>query len=541
MRIAFFILRLRPREFAWSVLVALTAGVSLAATSHGTEVAAPIRAGDPIYRELRLADLLGLTAEPLRGQEPLSRAEVFRLLKPLAAGISRERGLVPVAEDLNRGITRTVAYRLTRARDWINPWDVFWEKGLYPVTFDLNVAKRVEITGSDIDGGLTAPRYLDFGENRTEGAALIRDGALFIEGDWVAIAADWRLRIDRDAVTYRPLTLAARLGAGNWRLTVGREPVAWGPERHGQLLLSTNARPLDQLRLESERPFFLPGLRPLGSLTASVFAGKLDDPGRTDAASPWLTGMRVTYVPRRWLVLGATRTTMLGGGGHDFAITPRTLADLFLARNENRETGDDANDTDHKATVDWSLYLWPLLRGAPLLDGGRLYGQYGGEDSPQSGPLPSATGHTYGIELVARGVLIRAEASNVRDDRNLWYWHLVYTDGYTYRGRVMGHPMGGDSRAESYVVEAPIGTWGLAVASMERQEHGFHARPGAPPSRAQKPIPYGVQDIFTLAVEKHMGRFPGSIRLEGRALRTWGDQERLGPLEDWGVSLEWRR
>jgi hypothetical protein len=137
--------------------------------------------------------------------------------------------------------------------------------------------------------------------------------------------------------------------------------------------------------------------------------------------------------------------------------------------------------------------------------------------------------------------LLRAESSNVRDDSNLWYWHKIYTDGYTYRGRVLGHPMGGDSRAQSYDLEVPVGDWGLVTATMERQEHGFWATPGLPPDQAIKPILHGVQDTFKLAVEKYWGPFPGALRAEVRALREWGDGERLGPLEEWGVTVEWRR
>ncbi len=272
-----------------------------------------------------------------------------------------------------------------------------------------------------------------------------------------------------------------------------------------------------------------------------MFLAHLDDPGRTDAPSPWLTGTRVTYAPTRWFLLGGTHTTMLGGEGHEFAITPRSVWNLFTGSNENRTENDGKNDTNHIASVDWSLYLWPAFRHVPVLNGGRLYGEYGGEDSPQNGPFPSAPGKTYGIELVVKGVLLRGEASANRDDGNLWYWHKIYTDGYTYRGRVIGHPMGGDSRAQSYDLEVPVGNWGLVTLTMERQEHGFRTNPGVPPDQAVDPILHGVQDTFKLAVEKYWGPFPGAFRVEARALREWGDVERLGPLEDWGVTVEWRR
>ncbi|NNF06700.1 MAG: hypothetical protein HKN21_08065, partial [Candidatus Eisenbacteria bacterium] len=502
-----FILKLSPMAVALLFV--------LSGSASGREVSALIPAGDPIYRELQLADLLGLLSEPLRGEQPISRERAFHLMMPFGEGLGVDTGLLPIEADPSSGLTRPVAKRLERARSWINPYDVFWGRGEYPCTFAFNPRKIVRFEGSQIKRGLDAPHYLDYGENRSEGLALVRDGEFFVEAEGFALRGDWRMRFDRHALTYRPLSLHVSTQFRNFRATLGRLPLAWGPERHGGLVISTNARPLDQLLLQSDRPFTLFGAESLGDFTAKMFLGKLDDPYRNDAVSPWLVGARFTYAPRKWLVLGASRTSMLGGEGNDFIITPGSVIDLILAKNENRVGGDQTNNTDHKATVDWSLYLYPLLRSLPLLDGGRLYGQYGGEDSPQEGPLPSATGHTYGIELVAKGVLLRAEASNVRDDRNLWYWHNIYTDGYTYRGRVMGHPMGQDSRAEGYLVSAPLGEWGLVTASMERQEHGFYAELNTPPSGSTSPIPYGVQDTFTLRVEKFMDGQLGTLGIEG--------------------------
>jgi len=524
--------------------IAAAAAVLLlpALPAAAVDVATTIQAGDPFYRELDRAQLLGLTDGPSLGTYPLSRAEAFRLLRPLAAGITREGGETPVPVDPERGLRSWVSPSLTRARDFVNPWPVFWEREEYPTTFGWSPLHRVELAGSDIARGDSAPEYLDFGESRSEGLSLVRDGDFFVEGETLALDASLRLRFDRSAVTLRPITLVARGGIGNVRLTLGREPLSWGPERAGGLLISNNARPLDQLRLESDSPWRLPGfLDRIGVFNLVWFLGRLDDPGRSDYPNPWLTGTRLSYAPFPWLALGASRTVMLGGEGNPYIITWSSLKDLFLGVNENRDLGDNVNNTDQKASVDWSVYLWPLARHVPVLDGGRLYGRYAGEDSPQNGPLPSAPGTTYGLELVLLGVLLRAEASRVIDDSNVWYRHNVYTDGYTYRGRVLGHPMDGDARAQTYRVEAPLGAWGLVEGGMERQEKGFSSSRGYFPGGPITAMPQGVQDMFHLGVEKYLGRFPGTLAVEGRFLRTWRNVERLGPLEDWGVSLTWRR
>jgi hypothetical protein len=523
---------------AAKVLLAIMALCALAGRpAAAADIAAGVRAGDPSYRELRIAAALGLLDGPLHGREPLSRAEVYRLLRP-AVTVAGDTAFVRA--DPWRGLTEATAYRLDRLRREICPWDDFWERPEYPVTFGGSLAGRLAVNASDVARGDRAPDYLDYGYARRQGIEAERDGRLYLEAEGFALDAYGRLRVDADALTYRPLVLGLRTGWRNLRLFVGREPMAWSTGVHGSLLLTTNARPLDQVRLESDAPFALPGpLRGAGRFTASVFLSRLRDDKRTDAPNPALTGTRVTWSPARWLVLGGSRTVLLGGEGHEFAVTPRSVWNVLTVGHENRFGDDVTNDTDQLASVDWSVYLWPVLRPVPLLDGGRLYGEYGGEDSPQSGPLPSAVGRLYGIELVSHGVLVRAEASANIDDRNLWYWHRIYTGGYTYRGVVIGHPMGGDSRAQSYDLEVPLARWGLVTLTMERQEHGFRALPGEP--GAALPVPHGVQDTFKLGVEKYLGTFPGALRVELRAMREFGDLDRLGPLERWGATVEWRR
>ena len=487
-----------------SLAVAVALACVLVRPVGATDISAGVMAGDPAYRELRLAADLGLLTGPYPGSQPISRAEAYRLLRPLA--LKLQQG---TAVDPSRGVTPALARRLDRFRLEICPWDDFWEKGEYPVTLWGWFPRRVALNGSGIERGRSAPDYLDYGYDRRQGTTGEIDNEVFVEGVGFAVQEYGRLRFDAAALTYRPLVLGLRTGWRNLRVIYGREPLTWGPGVHGNLLLTTNARPMDQLRLESDSPFPLPGpLRGIGRFTAAGFLSHLGDDHRTDAPDPWLTGVRFTWSPARWLLLGASRTVLLGGKGHPFIITPRSIWDVLWATHEHG-VGDSRNNADQIASVDWSVYLWPVLRPAPLLDGGRIYGEYAGEDSRQKGPFPAVPGHTYGIELVAGGVLLRAEVAANLDDKNLWYWHTVYRDGYTYRGRVIGHPMGGDSRAQSYDLEVPLGSWGLAVATMERQEHGFRALPGVPPVYIHPPVPHGVQDTFKLALERYLGPFPG--------------------------------
>jgi len=515
---------------------------SVVTPACATEISVPVPLFDPLYRELRLADNLGLLADPLTSTGPLSRAEMFRLLAPLAV-VDAEDELLPVPLSDSLGITRAVSFRLTGTRDRVTPWGVFWRKKQYPVTFDWQMFKQIEVSGSSLTRGESAPHDLSYGYDRTEGLALERDGWLFLETDWIAAQASFRIRVDRHAITAKPLVLSLRSGWKNVRLSAGRESLWWGPAVHGNLLLTSNARPVDHVRIEGDSPWRLPWfLRHLGKWNATWFAGRLDDPDRSDFPNPNLTGARVNWRPFAWFQAGASRTVMFGGDGSGFKWTPGALFDLLLGANENRKTGTREADNDNRASVDAGLYLWPLFRHLPVLDGGRAYIEVGGEDSPQTGLLPSAPASVYGLELVARGVLLRGELADFsQEDRTVWYSHYRYRDGYYYRGRVIGHPTEGDTRQWNVDVEAPLGTWGLATGGWERRDIGFFAN-------NRKNVVYwpdvevlrATGQRFTLGVDKYLGTYPGRIRVEGRYATESNHVERLGPREEWGVSLIWR-
>ncbi len=497
-----------------------------------TDISVGVRSHDPTYRELRLAANLGLLDGPLPGQTPLSRAEVFRLLYPTVSITDAEP---------ERGVTRTVAYRMARLR-WSLSGRESWKNAVYSPSHGMSFFRRTELTYSDLERGSRADRPLENGTDWRQGFLFTNDAWVFAERSWLAVDVYGVFRADADAATLRFTNLAVRSGWKNLRIIVGREPMDWGPETRGGLLLSNNAVPFDQVRIESDSPFSFFSQSWL-TFSASVFAGRLDDPNRADYPNPNLTGMRLTWQPTRWFVLGGTRTVLFGGEGNAYVWTFGSVLDLLLGRNENRNTADGTlNDTDQKGSVDWTIYLWPLLRHVPWVKGGSFYGHYGGEDSPQGGsPLPSAPARTYGLELVAGGSLLRIEGSNTTDDHNLWYWHKIYTDGYTTQGRVMGHPMGGDRKSYSVSLEVPVKLVGLALAGWERTEGGFFANPGEIPSTSVPPILYATTDAFRVGFEKNWGPFPGVWRAEVRLLTESGDLERNGVVEDWGITVGWRR
>ncbi|MDP2689533.1 MAG: capsule assembly Wzi family protein, partial [Deltaproteobacteria bacterium] len=83
----------------------------------------------------------------------------------------------------------------------------------------------------------------------------------------------------------------------------------------------------------------------------------------------------------------------------------------------------------------------------------KLYTEWGAEDSSGSTKTPTGRAYIYGLLIDEpfrlRGVDFRAEWADTGVNAQYgpaWYRHGVYTTGYTFEGRVIGHHMGGDSK-----------------------------------------------------------------------------------------------
>ncbi|MEW6214294.1 MAG: capsule assembly Wzi family protein, partial [Nitrospirota bacterium] len=113
----------------------------------------------------------------------------------------------------------------------------------------------------------------------------------------------------------------------------------------------------------------------------------------------------------------------------------------FTGKGEN-EIGIEAGD--QRAGFDIKLIL--PLKWQPL----QLYAEAAGED--EAGGLPYKWAYLTGIYLPRilkfERVDFRAEyaTTHVSGSPNVWYTHHIYKSGYTYKGRIIGHHMGTDSK-----------------------------------------------------------------------------------------------
>lgn len=236
------------------------------------------------------------------------------------------------------------------------------------------------------------------------------------------------------------------LQSRRWLFSAGAVPRWWGPGHEGSMILSTAARPVPALALDTLQPFRFQtrGLRWLGSINVSAFVGALEQSRHVPDAK--LLGARLTLKPLPSLEIGLSRTAQWGGRGRPEDL--ESLIDLVLGRDNRgdsgitlaREPGNQLGGIDLR---------WGPVGGLPAA----LYTQWIGED--EAGGLPSRLIALAGAEYwhAAAGGYLRwhaeVAASTVefyksRSRVNLAYEHGIYRDGYRYRSNTIGHAMDND-------------------------------------------------------------------------------------------------
>jgi len=230
----------------------------------------------------------------------------------------------------------------------------------------------------------------------------------------------------------------------------------WGPGWDGNLILSTNARPIPTISLDRRvpEPFETKWLSWIGPWSFHSFIGRLEK--ERTIPNPYLWGMRGEFRPTLvdGLEIGFFRMMQLGGKGRPEGFS--TWVDSFLGQDnyggqskhqdKSKEPGNQLAGID----VRWKALDLPIA----------FYGQVVGEDEDNF--LPNALMFQYGVEAWKRlsQSTIRVFAEYV-DLTTIWwsdpdyshnpaynvsYGHTIYQDGYRFKGRPIGHWSDQDSR-----------------------------------------------------------------------------------------------
>jgi len=311
--------------------------------------------------------------------------------------------------------------------------------------------------------GLAAAARPD--EMRTFAYTPREEGEASVAADWLGQRFAWKLEATvvadaEDGQTFRPDGSYLGASLGNWMLSVGWLERWWGPGWDGTLLLSTNARPVPSISIERQEstPMDVPLLRWLGPWRFLTFMGQLE--GDRDYPDALLFGMRIELRPLPSLQIAASRTAQWCGEGRP--CDGGTFWDLITGNDNDQDLDQQPGNQLAGFDVRWS---WPGGR-VPLA----LYAQAIGED--EAGFLPSKYLGLFGVEVwgeIGAGswrahVEYADTACDFPNDPPQFgcaYESIIYTDGYRYRDRVLGHSTDGD--AES------IGIGGMLVDQAGRE------------------------------------------------------------------------
>lgn len=415
----------------------LIVSILLIATNATASTYVPI--DDEFYNTLYRLEAEGLIQSGLLTTKPLSHREAVRLL--LEAERNSE-GRSAFIQSLIKSLKERFKDESDDVR-FIKPVDFLYGKYVYA------------------DSDIQALYYNNDGDHYEKGSNLRVGFSSRAELEWLSFYLNPEFRYsdnNSDLIAKRVYGVLNFLGL---ELTAGKDSQWWGPGNHGAILVSNNAEPLTMLRLTNPQPVLLPWIfKYLGPFRFTVFATRLEK--ERHVPEPYLWGMRLNFKPNPYVEIGLSRTALLGGKGRSESM--KTWWRSFTGKGEN-ELGSGAGD--QRAGGDLKLTL--PFKWQPV----QIYMEAAGED--EAGGLPTKWAYLTGIYLPRlfnfERIDFRAEYAKTS---NVWYKHHIYKSGYTYKGRIIGHHMGTDSKdifmEVSYLIPERDGRLSI---SYDREEHNL--------------------------------------------------------------------
>jgi hypothetical protein len=123
--------------------------------------------------------------------------------------------------------------------------------------------------------------------------------------------------------------LYSKFHFNNFELLIGRDELLWGQGNDYGMVLSSNAKPLDMIKISNDETFRLPWLfRYLGNMKLSFFYSDLGEEDQR-FANPYLVGYKFSLKPAHFLELGFYSLTLGGGEGSPEASLSERIRDIL--------------------------------------------------------------------------------------------------------------------------------------------------------------------------------------------------------------------
>ncbi len=417
----------------------LVGGCLLFAQPVSARVSGNVPLNSWVYPALEKLEGLGLIDSAMQGARPFTRLEAARQVRE-ARGKSYAGSSPRVVQELLERLETFFAEELAPGNDSGGYFKPLREFRLEYIHLQ---GEESTIAGNTVDARQFALNTYNDGVNYREyhnGRLLFESEARFGRRFLLSVRPQILLQ-EGSGGNFQILHGKAAVGLGPVEFSAGRQSLWWGQGRHGALVLTNNAKPLDMIRITNPQPVLLPWvLNYLGPFRFDVFWSQLE---RDRVISrPFFAGLRVQIKPLPWLELGASRTIQFGGKG-----VPSINFSEFITILGGRNREGDEDTSNSLAALDARLRL-------PFLWGAELYGEYGGED--EAGHFFTLKAWIAGLHLPriepSGRLSLRLEHADLTVQRGttaVWYRHSVYRSGYTHEGNIMGHRVGGGAKDTS--------------------------------------------------------------------------------------------
>jgi hypothetical protein len=228
---------------------------------------------------------------------------------------------------------------------------------------------------------------------------------------------------------------------------------------------------LDRVR---SLPVDLPVLRWLGPWRFSGFLGVMENE-RSDVDRPAFMGMRLVFKPAPIFEFGMSRTAQFCGEGRRCDL--KTFGRLLIGDDNRGIRGlpDDPNAEPGNQMAGFDVRVVSPFKPLPVA----VYGQEIGEDNSSTG-IPERYLALFGGEtwfMLNTGSTLRAHVEyantkvkwyNSQIEFDSAYTQGIFSEGYRYRGRNIGHTTDGDSESVSVMLSLTTGE-GSRWAALQRK------------------------------------------------------------------------
>jgi len=244
------------------------------------------------------------------------------------------------------------------------------------------------------------------------------------------------------------------------QFSFGKQALWWGASESGPMMWSTNAEAIPMLRITNTRPFTLPSFfHFLGPMRVESVFGQLNGQnfiltsnglvGPDLKTQPFVYGQKFSFKPSPNLEFGFSRTVVFAGEGH-----PLTFGNFFTSFTSlgDSSTGavDAHNDVGDRRSGFNVSYRVPHLRKWLT-----IYTDSFCDDDVSPLAAPQRCGWNPGIyvpqiphlsKLDFRAEGVTTDVSGFGSSHGVSYSNIIYRDGYTNNGNILGNAIGREGR-----------------------------------------------------------------------------------------------